>query len=48
MRTINWNRAILAGVLGTLLFDLSGYVFTGELWDVPALLGEKTGLGLAY
>jgi hypothetical protein len=45
---INWKNAILAGVLGTILFDLVGLVLAGQWWDVPALLGEKTGLGLAY
>ncbi len=45
---INWKSAILAGVLGTILFDIAGLVFTGQWWDVPGLLGEKTGLGLPY
>lgn len=45
---INWKNAILAGVLGTILFDLAGLVLAGQWWDVPALLGDKTGLGLAY
>lgn len=48
MKTINWKKAILAGFLGTILFDLLGFVLTGNWWDIPALLGEKTGLGLAY
>ncbi|MDZ7646575.1 MAG: hypothetical protein U5K54_05015 [Cytophagales bacterium] len=45
---INWRNAILAGMLGTILFDLAGLVLAGQWWDIPALLGEKTGLGLAY
>lgn len=45
---INWQNAIIAGVLGTLTFDIVGLLFTGQWWDIPALLGEKTGLGLAY
>jgi hypothetical protein len=45
---INWKNAIAAGILGTIVFDLAGLVFTGQWWDVPGLLGEKTGLGLAY
>lgn len=45
---INWQKAIVAGVLGTLAFDIVGLFFTGQWWDIPALLGEKTGLGLAY
>lgn len=46
--TINWKKAILAGIAGTLLFDLFGLIMTGQWWDVPALLGDKTGLGLSY
>ncbi|MBZ9731748.1 hypothetical protein LB467_18880, partial [Salegentibacter sp. JZCK2] len=45
---INWKNAILAGVIGTLVFDLVGFLFTGQWWDIPTLLGAKTGLGLAY
>lgn len=45
---INWKNALIAGLLGTLLFDIAGLIFSGQWWDVPGLLGEKTGLGLAY
>ncbi|MBZ9730649.1 hypothetical protein LB467_13215 [Salegentibacter sp. JZCK2] len=45
---INWKNAILAGVIGTFVFDLVGFLFTGQWWDIPTLLGAKTGLGLAY
>lgn len=48
MKSINWKNAIIAGVAGTVLFDLAGLVLTGQWWDIPALLGEKTGLGLGY
>ena len=48
MKTINWKNAILAGILGTILFDIVGFIFTGQWWDIPAILGAKTGLGLAY
>jgi hypothetical protein len=48
MKTINWKRAILAGFLGTILFDLLGLLLTGTWWDIPGILGAKTGLGLAY
>ena len=48
MKTINWKSAILAGILGTILFDIVGLLFTGQWWDIPAILGAKTGLGLAY
>jgi len=48
MKTINWKNAILAGFLGTVLFDILGLILTGNWWDLPAILGAKTGLGLAY
>lgn len=48
METINWKKAIMAGLLGTILFDLLGLLITGNWWDIPGVLGEKTGLGLAY
>ena len=48
MHKINWTKAIIAGVLGTILFDLFGLVMGMGWWDIPGLLGEKTGLGLAY
>jgi hypothetical protein len=48
MQSINWKKAILAGIIGTVLFDVVGLVMSGEWWDIPALLGEKTGLGLVY
>ena len=48
MHTINWKDAIIAGFLGTILFDLFGLVMGMGWWDIPGLLGEQTGLGLAY
>jgi hypothetical protein len=45
---INWQKAILAGVLGTLAFDIVGFAFTGQWWDIAGIIGDKTGLGLAY
>ncbi|MBT30201.1 MAG: hypothetical protein CMO01_11125 [Thalassobius sp.] len=45
---INWINAIIGGILGTLAFDLVGFAFTGQFWDIAGLLGEKTGLGFAY
>lgn len=45
---INWKNVILAGIVGTLAFDIIGFFFTGQWWDIPALLGEKTELGFAY
>jgi hypothetical protein len=48
MKTINWKNAIAAGFLGTILFDVVGVLITGTWWDIPTILGAKTGLGLAY
>lgn len=48
MHTINWKHAILAGLAGTVLFDIFGLVMGMGWWDIPQLLGEQTGLGLAY
>jgi len=48
MKTINWKNAIIAGVIGTIFFDIVGLLFTGKWWDIPDILGAKTGLGLAY
>ncbi|MCW5515903.1 hypothetical protein [Muriicola sp. Z0-33] len=48
METINWKNAILAGLIGTVLFDLTGLLILGTWWDIPTVLGAKTGLGLAY
>ena len=48
MNTINWKNAIAAGLAGTILFDGVGLLITETWWDIPAILGAKTGLGLAY
>ena len=45
--TINWQRTILASIVGTLVFDLMGLLLTGQWWDIPGLLGIKLGLGVA-
>jgi len=47
-KKINWKNAIIGGILGTLAFDIVGFLFTGTWWDIPSLLGEKTGLGTTY
>ena len=44
---INWKLTILAGLVGTLVFDLVGLLLTGTWWDLPALLGGKLEIGLA-
>jgi len=45
---IDWKIAIIAGLLGTLLFDIVGLIITGTWWDIPGILGAKTGLGFFY
>lgn len=41
MKTINWTKAILAGILGTILFDIVGLIITGNWWDIPGILVQK-------
>jgi hypothetical protein len=43
--SIDWKRAVQAGIVGTVVFDLLGLVLTGR-WGVPMLLGAKLGIGL--
>ncbi len=43
---IDWQRAILAGIAGTIAFDVLGWLLTGWWWDIPTLLGTKLGIGL--
>ncbi len=43
---IQWKRAILAGLAGTLVFDLFGLLITQRWWDIPGLLGMKMETGL--
>lgn len=43
---VNWRNAVLAGILGTILFDLVGLVFTGTWWDIPRVLADAIGLPL--
>lgn len=45
--SINWTRALLAGLVGTLVFDLVGFAFTQQWWDIPGILGGKLELGTA-
>lgn len=39
--------AAIAGIIGTIVFDLVGLIAMGQWWDIPALLGGKIGVGLA-
>jgi len=41
---INWYKAILAGVIGALLFDVTGFLFTGTWWDIPQVLSGAVGV----
>jgi len=41
---INWIKAGTAGVIGTLLFDIVGLLFTGTWWDIPGVLSKAVGL----
>lgn len=34
-------KASVAGIVGTVAFDLVGYGITGKFWDIPKLLGSK-------
>jgi len=43
---IKWPRAAVAGVLGTVVFDLVGLVVSGT-WSTPMMLGAKLEIGLA-
>lgn len=43
---INWIKATLAGVIGTVLFDIVGLIFTGTWWDIPGVLSQAIGLPL--
>lgn len=44
--TIDWARAALAGIVGTIVMDLIGLAVAGR-WTTPAMLGAKLGVGLA-
>jgi hypothetical protein len=41
-----WARPVLAGLMGTVIFDLIGFLMTGQWWDIPAVLGDKLGFGI--
>ncbi len=38
---IKLRSAIFAGVVGTVLFDIAGFLLTGTFWDIPTLLSSK-------
>jgi len=39
--------AAIAGIIGTIVFDLVGLIAMGQWWDIPALLAGKIGVGLS-
>jgi hypothetical protein len=41
---VNWSKAAIAGVIGTLLFDIVGLVIGGTWWDIPGVLSKAVGL----
>jgi len=43
---IRWRQAVVAGLAGTVVFDLVGLPLTGQ-WSTPMMLGAKLGVGLA-
>lgn len=48
---IPWKNALIAGVVGTFLFDVTGFMAMSLMgnptwWDIPALLADKLGLPL--
>jgi hypothetical protein len=43
--TVDWRNAVFAGVAGTVIFDMVGFLLTGR-WSVPMLLGAKLGIGI--
>jgi len=47
MNTVSLRKPVIAGILGTLAFDVVGLGLTSQFWDVPSLLGSKLGAGLA-
>jgi hypothetical protein len=38
--------AAIAGIIGTVVFDMIGLIAMGQWWDIPVLLGEKIGGGI--
>ncbi|MBI4245933.1 MAG: hypothetical protein HY614_01965 [Candidatus Rokubacteria bacterium] len=43
---IKWRQAVVAGLAGTVAFDVVGLLLTGT-WSTPNMLGAKLGIGLA-
>lgn len=46
---INYRTALaaaIAGIIGTVLFDIFGFVAMGQWWDIPAALAGALGTGM--
>lgn len=43
---IRWRRAVVAGLVSTVVFDLVGLLLTGR-WNTPMMLGAKLEIGFA-
>ncbi len=41
---INYYTAVVAGIIGTVLFDIVGLLFTGTWWDIPGALSQAVGV----
>lgn len=48
MKELNFKNAILAGVIGTIMFDVFGWIMMGQWWDIPALLSDKMSAPLVF
>lgn len=44
---IDFRKALIAGLVGTLALDITGLALTGNWWDVPSLLAAKLSVPLA-
>ena len=45
---INWTNAIIAGIIGTIAFDILGFLFSGTWFSTAKLIANKTELGIVY
>ncbi len=41
MKNLNFKSILLAGFIGTMMFDVFGLIMMGQWWDIPALLSGK-------
>jgi hypothetical protein len=38
---IRFEKAAVAGIAGTIAFDVLGFLVTGKFWDIPSILSAK-------